>query len=285
MVFKILAPIRSFQEAKELDKKGADLFYCGMVDQYVECNDRPNNSDFNFATWDELKKTRNAIPEKEMHLALNNSGIEPELAVRKAKKAKSIGLNGLIISSPLVLKRIAEEKIDISVFLSCVAGTLNSETIKFFKKFDINGVHLPRHLGISEIALIKKKNPDLNISVFGMGGYCVNIEAFCYLPSCGASECCKKYKPIAGEKDAAKNFKEPEYSCALCALQKLNKAGVDMIKIEGRELPLKEKKKRVELLKEAKDNIHLPSAKYYELCVNKFKEKYGIQCKENFCYY
>ena len=176
---RILCPINNIKELKPLIEEGADEFYCGVVDN-ISLNDRPNNSKFNLKNINELKKAVNIVKkhDKKIYLALNNISLEIKDSLKLIKKIKLLGFDGVIVANMLLLDYIKKLDLNLEVYLSCLNGVLNSETLNFFNKFSITGVHFPRHLSLKNINDLLK-NKKIDYSVFIFNGMCINIESFC----------------------------------------------------------------------------------------------------------
>ena len=112
---KILAPLSNLAEVKPLCIAGADQFYCGLVHKNESLNDRPNTSRFSFSNIDELSKAVDIANKlrKDVFLAINNMTPSLDAALDQARIAEKLGIKGVIVSNPLVMKRIREEKINL----------------------------------------------------------------------------------------------------------------------------------------------------------------------------
>jgi collagenase-like PrtC family protease len=240
---KILSPLKSYDEAKILD---ADYFYCGLICTDFSLNDRPNDTNHNFSTIEELSKAVKIIKKrkKKIFLAINNMSLNVIKAKEQIAIGEKIGFDGYIISNPLLIKELPDK----FNWLSCISATLNGYSIKYFQKLGINNFHLPRHLGIDEVNNLKKK--EINLSVFGMKGMCRYIEGYCALHSLGGEHpCCDiKVSKIFGKEIKLNHITSPTKSCGICAFKQLK---INCIKIEGRSASLKEKIKLINIIKMA----------------------------------
>lgn len=293
---KILSPLTRIEEIEPLIEAGADQFYCGIVDT-ENMNDRPNTARFNFESIEDFKEAARIVKErkKELFLAINTPTIGIEKGLMYAKLALESSAKGLIIANELLIKTIHEKYPELKIFASCITGAMNTQALKFLNKLGAEGIHLPRHLGISELKTMKENFPNMDISVFGYEGMCVNIECFCslhYLKKDYFIPCDHfRTKEIIRKKSNTDITKEmidnriisPDYSCGLCALKSLKNIGIDVIKIEGRDLDKKTKMKQIKIIKSGINAIN--SNNYIEKCKTIFKKYHHEECKESYCYY
>jgi len=102
---------------------------------------------------------------------------------------------------------------------------------------------------------------------------------------------------LAGEKQRSRELERAAYSllslerfkhkCGLCALRRLDRAGLAAVKIVGREKTLSEKKSdfltvrsALKILRKASDE-----KEYREHCLRLFQRRNGFDCGRAFCYY
>ncbi|MCK5026725.1 MAG: U32 family peptidase [Nanoarchaeota archaeon] len=295
---KILSPLSNPEEVKPLCAAGADQFYCGLVHKNEALNDRPNTSRFSFSNIDELSKAVDIANKlrKDVFLAINNMTPSLDAALDQARIAEKLGIKGVIVSNPLVMKRIREEKLKLDVCASCLTGALNSQGINFFQKLGAKLIHLPRHVGIKDLEMISNNLEGIELSVFGMNGMCINIEAYCslhylkneyFIP-------CNNFKTIelAGEGSLSKTeinkkINSPKISCGICAFKRFKKIGISSIKIEGRGISTNKKIINVSIVKEALDlaNENVNDADFHLLCKRLFKKHFNEDCKVEYCYF
>ena len=295
---KILAPLSNLEEVKPLCIAGADQFYCGLVHKNESLNDRPNTSRFSFSNIDELSKAVDIANKfgKDVFLAINNLTPNLDAALGQARIAERLGIKGVIVSNPLVMKRIMEEKLKLDICASCLTGALNSQAINFFKKLGAKIIHLPRHVGIKDLEMIANHVNDIELSVFGMQGMCINIEAYCslhylkreYFIPCNyfkTTEIIGKGALVKSEID--KRINSPVISCGICAVKRLKKIGIASIKIEGRGISTNKKLRNVSLLQASLElaNEQIEEKDYFLLCKRLFKKHFNEDCKEEYCYF
>lgn len=167
----------------------------------------------------------------------------------------SIGVDALIASDIGVLSLIREHIPQMEIHISTQAGIVNYQTAKAFYEMGAKRVVLARELSIDEIAEIRAKAPsDMDIEVFVHGAMCMSFSGRClisnYLTGRDANrgECAQpcrwgyhlveekrpnQFYPIF-EDDKGTYILNAKDMCMLEHIDKLIKAGVTSLKIEGR---------------------------------------------------
>lgn len=294
---KIISPLANVKEVEPLIKAGANMFYCGLVHKGEPLNDRPNNKRYNFETVKELANAVKIAKQKkvDIYLTLNIPVPNIDKALEQCEIAESIGIKGVVAVNFLLMKKIKQKKLNLEICASCLTGSFNSQSINFFQNLGVKMMHLPRQLGLDDLDEIRKKVNNVELSVFGLDGMCINTEAFCALHSLKEEYFvpCYHFKTekIFGDntiskKEFDKRINMPDISCGLCGFKKLNQMKIG-IKIEGRGSNLKEKIQKVEMVKSAVNSINKFSSdkKYYVFCKKLFFKHYKEKCKEEFCYF
>lgn len=295
---KILSPLLSTKEVRPLSIAGADQFYCGLIDKNGQINDRPNTTKFNFSDIEELAravKKANSL-KKEIFLVINNSVLNIEDSINQALKAEEIGMTGVIAANLLLMEKLRKMNLSIELCASCITAVLNSEGARFLERFGVKTIHLPRHVGLNDLAAMKKNKSDAKLSVFAMNGMCSNIEAFCSLHSLQEEYFipCKYFKTsrIIGDGTISKRMidrriKCKPFSCGVCAFKRLREIGIDSIKIEGRQIPLNEKVVSVEITKRCVEmsKKDIDEVEYQKFCRGLFKQYFKQDCNIEYCYF
>ncbi len=170
-----------------------------------------------------------------------------------------IGVDGLIIADPGVLRLAQKITPQIPVHLSTQANTSNSESVRFWKELGINRVNLARELDREALAAVRKAAPDMELEIFVHGAMCMAISGRCLLSfylngrAANLGECshpCRfDYRPTelwVEEKQRNKeiwkviqngdftHFFSAEDLCLLPYLPELTNLGIHSLKIEGR---------------------------------------------------
>ncbi len=238
---KILSPAGNFESLKTAIFNGADEVYLGVND----FNARNNVEGFNM---DNLK---NAVDFAHVYsvkvlLAINIlfSNEEMQSAVDVVVDAYNIGVDAFIVQDLGLISILSKNYPQIELHASTQMGLHNLEGVKEIAKFGVKRVVLARETPLSEIKRIKD-NIDIEIEYFAHGALCVSFSGNCYLSSCfhnasGNRGRCKQlcrlpFSFFDGEKMLKKGYllSAKDFNM-LERLSELEKAGVDVLKIEGR---------------------------------------------------
>lgn len=297
-MLRILSPLSSLREVKPLVETGADEFYCGLFSSRCSLNDRPNNVKYNFPDSSALSKAVSRVKNlnKKIYLTINKPSINIREAVAQAKIAERLRMDGVIVSDLLLIQTLRDMNLRLELNGSCLGAVFNSRSIRFFEQLGIETFHLPRQLGLDQLRMIRRSHPKAKLSVFGMRGLCVNVEAFCLLHElkAGVFKPCESFyvKGVAGKtliskKDLNVKLNMPRYSCGLCALYRLNNLGIDSIKIEGRGADIKSKASSVLAVREALNFLSSCSQEdvFCRFCRKLFRRNFGEACQEQYCYF
>lgn len=179
---EVISPAGNIASLKAAVDNGADAVYLGF-------NDATNARNFeglNF-TPEEIEDGIKYIRAKgkKFFVAINTfpqADTFPKW-YKAVDNAVKLNADAIIIANLGVLKYAREKYPKANLHLSTQASSSNYESINFYKKhFGIRRVVLPRVVTIEEIRALKK-NTDVEIEVFALGGLCINIEGRCYLSS------------------------------------------------------------------------------------------------------
>lgn len=147
--------------------------------------------------------------------------------IRDFQKAR---LSGVIVADIGLIIKIKKEFPGLRVHISCLAVSLNSEAIKFFKKLGADRIILPRSVSLQAMKRIRKNNPDIELETIFTTMDCVNIDGFCTHHHCsdGFQPCAEEKGYLQGEK-----IIKVERDLYLRVLQ-LDELGIDYIKFPRR---------------------------------------------------
>ena len=171
------------------------------------------------------------------------------------KEVAACGVDALIASDIGVLSLIKKVLPDMEVHISTQAGIVNYVTADTFYQMGAKRVVLARELSLEEIAEIRAKtSPDLDIEVFVHGAMCVSVSGRCLLSNyltardANRGECAQpcrwayhlveekrpnQFFPIF-EDEKGTHILNAKDLCMIEHIDKLVKAGVTSLKIEGR---------------------------------------------------
>lgn len=238
---KILSPAGNFESLKMAVFNGADEVYLGIN----EFNARNNIDGFNINNLSEAVDFAHIYGVK-VYLAINILFANSELksALETLINAYNVGVDAFIIQDLALAKLTHENYPEIEIHASTQMGIHNLEGVKAIEPFGFKRVVLSRETPLSEIKRIKQ-NSSIEIEYFAQGALCVAFSGNCYLSSylhnaSGNRGRCKQLCRLPYS--LLKNGKVLKTGYLLSAkdfntiniLDKLEEAGVDAIKIEGR---------------------------------------------------
>lgn len=250
----LTAPAGSFETLIAAIQGGADSVYFG-----VEKLNMRARSAYNFSM-DDLNKIVRICRKykKRAYLTLNVIAYDTELPkIRQIiQNAKKAGVNAIIASDQAIINYCRNEGIE--VHISTQLNISNTETLKFFAPF-AETVVLARELNLKQVAdishNIKKENikgPSgdlIKLELFVHGALCMSVSGKCYLSlhhynqSANRGEClqdCRRAYTVREKETGFELDIENEYImspkdlCTIHFLDKILKAGVRVLKIEGR---------------------------------------------------
>jgi putative protease len=289
----ILSPVDAVAEVPELVSAGAEELYAGYVPPFwseafgpvVSCN-RRTYEEANVPSLEELDELLLAADTRDVpvFLALNASPIPEEMIPPLVDLTTDLarrGVRGVILSDLSLLVALRDTRFR---RLELHASTLFS---------------LSRELSTQEIAAMVTMLPDTALEVIGLRGRCPNIEGFCthLHDDPGRTWPCelryeKEWKGIATP-EVVEAIERDEgtdryYSCGLCAIPILERAGVHSFKLVGRGAETARKVDAVaaacrirawgrEAIPDAKECARRGKGMYEEL--------FGRRCRPENCYF
>lgn len=249
---EVLAPAGDTERFNAAVQYGADAVYLGRK----QFGMRSSPLNFDFEQLVSAVRTAHAKNIK-VYLTCNtlprNSEIPDfEQFVREAVEA---GVDALIVADIGLLALIKKYAPDMEIHISTQTGVVNYVTARELYNMGAKRIVLARELSLDEIAEIRAKtSPDMEIEAFVHGAMCVSFSGRCllsqYLVSRDANrgECaqpCRWGYHLVEEKRPNEFFPvfEDEKGtyilnakdmCMIEHIDKLARAGVDSLKIEGR---------------------------------------------------
>ena len=254
MKTELLAPVGDWETLQSAIKAGANSIYFGI--KYINMR---SSSAKNFEIID-LKKIMQTLHKNNMkgYITLNTLIYDHELErlekiLEEVKKAKV----DAVIATDMAVVQLCNEK-NIEVHISTQESVSNYQAVKFFSKYSPRIV-LARECTLEQITQIKQKikqdnlkfkGKQIKLECFIHGSLCVAYSGRCFMSQhhnrlsanrgqC-LQECRKKYK-ITDLEDSRREFildedyiLSPKDLCTIPILPELIKAGVTVLKIEGR---------------------------------------------------
>ena len=238
---KILSPVGNFESLKVAVASGADEVYLGVN----EFNARNNIDGFDLVSLKEAVGYAHVFGVK-VNLAINILFNDSELAdaVKTIVEAYNMGVDSFIVQDLGLAYIISKNYPQIELHASTQMGLHNLEGVEAVKDFGFKRIVLSRETSLEEISRINK-NTELELEYFAQGALCVSFSGNCYLSSycfdaSGNRGRCKQLCRLPFS--LIKNGKTLKSGYLLSAkdfmmidrLADLERAGVDVLKIEGR---------------------------------------------------
>lgn len=258
---RILSPADGPAEAAPLIDAGAEEIYAGYVPPFwsevygpvVSCN-RRTYAEANVPSLDDLAALvrEAALRDVPVFLAINASPVPDGMIPRMAELARDlsrIGVRGVIVSDLSLLLALRDARLRrLPVHASTLLSSFNALSVAFLKEAGAARAILPRELSVPEVAALAAVPDSIPLEVIGMRGRCPNIEGFCthLHDDPGRTWPCelrygKTWRGGGGGVPAAvrealerHEGADRHYSCGLCAVPLLDRAGVRALKIVGR---------------------------------------------------
>lgn len=175
---ELLIPAGDLEKLETAYLYGADVCYMGVKGFSL----RTEKSEIDF---DEISSAINIAKKykKKIYLALNSFIYDDEIKTieKIIKKLNILKPNALIIADPGVINVAIRVKNKIPIHLSTQANTLNSESIKFWKKNGVKRIVLARELSYKQLTQIRKNIPNVELEMFIHGALCISYSGRCYL--------------------------------------------------------------------------------------------------------
>ncbi len=251
---EIMSPVGSYESLQAAIQAGADAVYFGVGKLNMRSRSA-NNFDYN-----DLETITGICREKGVrtYLTVNTVVYDSEIAEMHEllDLAKSNGISAVIASDMAVINYA--NSIGLEVHISTQCNISNSEAVRYYSRF-ADVMVTARELSLRQVAEITEfiakndirgpKGNLVEIEVFAHGALCMAISGKCYLSldnygrSANRGEClqlCRRqYKVSDLESDVElcidnKYILSPKDLCTIGFLDKIVKAGVKVLKIEGR---------------------------------------------------
>ena len=250
---ELLAPAGGMEQFMAAINFGADAVYVGLGKFSMRAKAH------NF-TFEELEKAVEIAHDAgvSVHVTMNvqmREGDGPSFA-EHFEKIEACGADAVIVGDVGAMQLAKKHAPNVDLHVSTQAAVANSESAKFFYEMGAKRVVLAREMTVSEIAALRKKVPDdLEIEVFAHGAQCMAESGRCLISaylcdgrSANAGACtqpCRWGYHLVEEKRPNMEFDIEEAGgltylfnaqdlCMIEHLRELEEAGVNSIKIEGR---------------------------------------------------
>ena len=240
---ELLAPAGSLERLKIALLYGADAVYIGGRDYSLRANAK------NFSI-DEIKEacdyahSMNKKVYVTVNIVFHNEDVNG--LVDYLYKLEECSVDAIIVSDPLVINIVKENKINIPIHISTQYSTVNYEAVKFFKKMGVERVVLGRETSRDEIKEIIDKT-GVEVETFVHGAMCASYSGRCVLSNYftnrdanrgGCAQICRWNFDLYGDNE--KIDTDTQFTmCSkdLCMLENLSDMidiGISSLKVEGR---------------------------------------------------
>lgn len=261
---------------------------------------------------------------RRIHLVLNAqqySGEQLHALLELARFFDDIGGDAVIVGDAALVGMLADRQFSFRIHISSVATCRNTESAALYRDLGAHRVIFPRYMTLSEMAVMRESVPEIEYEAFVLNDGCVFEEGVCHtihLPAALGGPICLddyeyEYQRIDGRplKYAERRHIEsneaayrewlwyrfgcgfsttpggyPYGPCGLCALPRMVSAGIETVKIAGREAATERKIRAVELVRRVLGHMETQGT---EFSVSEYAQ--GIrECPERcatgyMCYY
>ncbi len=271
MKIEIMAPVGSYESLTAAIQAGADAVYFGVGNLNMR-----SRSAANF-TLDDLERICSIAHGAGVRTYLTVNTIiynnEIEEMHRLVDTAKRVGVSAVIASDMAVITYARSREVEVHISTQC--NISNTEAVRFFAQW-ADVMVTARELPLSQVAEITQfirdndirgpKGELVQIEVFAHGALCMSVSGKCYLSldnynySANRGAClqlCRReylVKDLESDMELVvdnKYIMSPKDLCTIDFLDKVVKAGVRVLKIEGRGRSADYVKTTVECYKEA----------------------------------
>ena len=251
---EIMAPVGSYESLMAAIQAGADSVYFGVG----KLNMRSRSAN-NFSL-DDMQRIADTARQHGVrtYLTVNTIIYDNELAEMRTiiDKAREVGITAIIASDFAVMEYARSIGVEIHASTQC--NISNLEAVRYYSRF-ADVVVTARELSLKQVADITKaiaeqdirgpKGDLVQIEVFAHGALCMSVSGKCYLSldnynySANRGAClqlCRRgylVKDLESDIELVvdnKYIMSPKDLCTIGFLDKIVKAGVRVLKIEGR---------------------------------------------------
>lgn len=275
---KILSPLRSVSEVGPLKAAGADEFYCGLsppgwTQKFgAAWANRRDPASAGVADEQALREIISAAGSAPVHVTLNSPHYPPGavqiLADYGSRLLRVIGVRALIVADMDLLLALIERGHAADLHLSSLATSTNAASARFFRELGISRIILPRHLTLAEID--RCVIDGMGFEAFLINDGCVFEEGLCATTHDAGTFCMADgdglknmppgildryafWKWVQNNCGCSSSRGFPLGPCGLCAIPKLQAAGIGSLKVVGREASPERKYASVKLAAMARD--------------------------------
>lgn len=232
---ELLAPAGDFEKLQFAFLYGADAVYFGGQDFSLRANAK------NFSREDIKTATEYAHSlGKKVYVTVNIVSHDKDLAGLDdyLKYLDSIGIDGIIASDIVVIKKVRELSLHLNICLSTQASLLNARAVKFWANLGVSRVVLAREASREEVKKIKATG--IEVETFIHGAMCTSFSGKCVLSNYmtlrdsnrgGCAQVCRWNFSVENAPDLTITPKDLNM---IPFIEEEIEMGIDSFKIEGR---------------------------------------------------
>lgn len=264
---KLKVPVNSYRSAVEQIDAGADEIYMGLEDalfhtmsfsaraQVTSSGARSTLTETEFAKSVQYAHAKNVT----VNFTANcqHVGKSPDEFYWKAflnyvRRGIALGADALIVADIGNLAALRKAGVTTPVIAGSYLNCFNRETVDFLRQFGVFRICVPDHVTLEEIKAMKDHS-DVELEVF-IGYGCSNLGGMCRLYHNSGERVrvgvpCRARFRLEGREPACVMDACPD--CAICSIPSLCDAGVDSLKLTGREMDFREVVKLTKMYKSA----------------------------------
>ncbi len=176
-MIELLSPAGDRERLEFAFLYGADAVYLGGKNFGL----RANATNFSNEELRESVEYAHSLGKKvyvTVNIVFHNEDIEG--LVDYLKFLEEIAVDAIIVSDPIVIKKVREENIALEIHLSTQASTLNARTVKFYVDQGVKRVVLAREASKKDIERIKT-DTGVDIECFIQGAMCTSFSGRCVM--------------------------------------------------------------------------------------------------------
>lgn len=237
-MIELLSPAGDLEKLKIAYLYGADACYIGGQNYSL----RANANNFSLEEIKEATEFAHKLGKK-LYVTVNIVFHNEDLVGLKEylKELEKCQIDAIIVSDPLLIDIVNEEKLNLNIHISTQNSTTNKESVKYWQNHGVERVVLARETTKSQIEeIIKETNAD--IEVFLHGAMCTCYSGRCVLSNYftnrdsnrgGCAQVCRFIFDLDKERKTKYSIATKDLNLSN-HIPELIDAGVKSLKIEGR---------------------------------------------------
>ena len=159
---------------------------------------------------------------------------------RMIAELQDIGFDDFIIADAGLMAYLKSRGISAGIHVSGEAGAYNPDAVLFFRELGAKRIIFPRKISPERMKMCISAAPELEYEAFMLNEMCHFSGAYCSSLHCDYLESMCRLPYLCDGPDCRSNPPERDASafgaggCGICALERLEKAGIGCLKVVGR---------------------------------------------------